>query len=220
MRTPIHRRCTVVLLYTAFYLISFTLLERRRIPCHIIYSTVDRAIPFCKYFIIPYLLWFVFCAVTIAYFTLKCENETEYRQFIGVMGTGTTFFLLFSFLYPNAQHLRPVLEGQDLWSQAVSLLYQIDTPTNVFPSLHVFCAVACCCAVLKHERFQKNKFLTSGTVLLTISIILSTMFLKQHSIVDVAGALSLNILCYLIFYKIPIWKAEKLSQKTIYIQKI
>lgn len=220
LKPPTHRRCAVVLLYSAFYLVTFALLERRSIPCHTIYATIDGAIPFCKYFIIPYVLWFAFCAVTIAYFTLKCENDAEYWQFIGVMGTGTTFFLLISFFFPNAQRLRPVLEGNDLWTQAVKLLYQIDTPTNVFPSLHVFCAIACCCAILKHKQLQKNKCVGTGAVLLTVSIILSTIFLKQHSVIDVTGALILNIICYLIFYKVPTWKSHKLTQKSIYTQKI
>ena len=43
--------------------------------------------------------------------------------------------------------------------------------------------------------------LRKGTILLTISIILATMFLKQHSVLDVLGAVLLNMLCYRRYYE-------------------
>lgn len=206
------QRAFIVISYAAFYLISFTLLEHRKATYHMLSSFLDGYIPFCKYFIIPYFAWFVFMIAALAYFTLFCEDQIEFCQFSGVLGMGLTVFLLISFLYPNAQQLRPVLEGNDILTQAVALLYRIDTPTNILPSMHVFCSVACCYAIVKHSRFQTNRLLKAGTIMLTVCIVLSTLFLKQHSTVDVAAALMLNIICCLIFYKIPLWKSNDIPR--------
>ena len=101
-----------------------------------------------------------------------------------------------SYTHLNGQNLRPELTGEGPFIQAVQLLYQTDTSTNIFPSIHVFNAVACCVALLNNKKCRQNKIFTAGNIVLTVSIVLSTMFLKQHSVEDVVTALILNVICY------------------------
>ena len=125
-----------------------------------------------------------------------------------------TLFLLISFVYPNGQHLRPDLTnaGDGVFLNVVRFLYKIDTPTNIFPSMHVFNATASCIALCQNERCRKNRIFTVAQIVLGISIVLSTMFLKQHSVADVMTALILNILCYQLFYKVIPARQERLSE--------
>lgn len=51
---------------------------------------------------------------------------------MATLGVGMTLFLIISFVYPNGQNLRPELTGEGPFIQAVQLLYQTDTPTNIF----------------------------------------------------------------------------------------
>jgi membrane-associated phospholipid phosphatase len=155
-------------------------------------------------------------AVTVGWFAFRCENREEYWQFISVLMAGMTIFLLTSVIYPNGHQLRPMLSEGNIFVQAVKLLYRIDTPTNTLPSIHVFNALTCCIAVCRNLECRKKKWLTSGTVVLTVLIILSTMFLKQHSVVDVVLALVLYVFCYQVVYKIvpqyrrmPEWKNSR-----------
>ena len=67
-----------VLLYGLIYMPWFCYLEKRQTIHYLIHSPLDDCIPFVEYFIIPYLLWFVFLAVTGAYFFF-----TNRRDFIG-----------------------------------------------------------------------------------------------------------------------------------------
>ena len=76
------KRVIPVALYTVFYLLCFTYLENRHIRYHIIDSSLDDKIPFCEYFIIPYLLWFLYIAVTVGYFLFFNENTTEFWSLI------------------------------------------------------------------------------------------------------------------------------------------
>jgi CDP-diacylglycerol--glycerol-3-phosphate 3-phosphatidyltransferase len=156
-------------------------------------------------------MWYGFVAAVLWYFSFRCKDRGEYWQLIGAAATGMTVFIITSFVYPNGQNLRPVLGEGSLFTQAVRLLYQIDTPTNILPSMHVFMAVACCVAVCRNQECGKHRKLIWSTELLTVLIILSTMLLKQHSVVDVLLALVLYGVCYQLFYRIVPQYAESIS---------
>lgn len=195
-------------------MVSFMLMEQSDVKIHIIHSLADDKIPFCPYFIIPYVLWYFFLIGTVIYFAVSCPSKKEYYQYLGTLGVGMTLFLLISYVYPNGQQLRTDLSaaGDSVFISAIRFLYKIDTPTNIFPSMHVFNATASCIALYQNERCRKNKVFTAGQIVLTVSIVLSTMFLKQHSVEDVMTALILNILCYQLFYKVIPARQKRLSE--------
>jgi hypothetical protein len=190
----------VILVYSAFYVISFILLEQRDVEMHVIHCRLDDMIPFCEYFVVPYVLWYGFVAGTLCYFTLRQGREKEYWQLGETLVIGMTVFLVVSLVYPNGQRLRPVLEEGNCFVRLVRLLYRIDTPTNILPSMHVFNAVTCCVAICKDQTCRSHKRLLAATRVLTVLIVLSTMFMKQHSVVDVCLALALYGVCYQLVY--------------------
>jgi phosphatidylglycerophosphate synthase/membrane-associated phospholipid phosphatase len=198
--------------YGIFYMISFMLVERIPVETHLIHTFLDDKIPFCEYFIIPYVLWYFVVLGSVLYFALGSPGKKEYYQYMGTLGVGMTLFLIISYVYPNGQDLRPVLEGGSPFIQAVQFLYLIDTPTNIFPSMHVFNAVACCVALLNNKKCRQNRIFTAGNIIITVSIVLSTMFLKQHSVEDVVTALILNVICYQVFYRIIPENLEKFEK--------
>ncbi|WP_418418945.1 CDP-alcohol phosphatidyltransferase family protein [Blautia sp.] len=198
--------------YGIFYMISFMLVERIPVETHLIHTFLDDKIPFCEYFIIPYVLWYFVVLGSVLYFALGSPGKKEYYQYMGTLAVGMTLFLIISYVYPNGQDLRPVLEGGSPFVQAVQFLYLIDTPTNIFPSMHVFNAVACCVALLNNKKCRQNRIFTAGNIIITVSIVLSTMFLKQHSVEDVVTALILNVICYQVFYRIIPENLEKFEK--------
>ncbi len=214
-----NRHIWIIPIYGIFYIISFILLEQSSIQPYIIHCTLDDHIPFCEYFIIPYVLWYGFVAVTLWYFAFRCSDRREYWQLTGTLVTGMTLFLIVSFIWPNGQNLRPLLQDGNLFVRAVKLLYRIDTPTNSLPSIHVFNAVACCVAFCKNKECAKHRKLIAGTTVLTVLIVLSTMFLKQHSVIDVSLALVLYWLCYQLFYRTAPryedWLSSLLTRKEV-----
>lgn len=193
-----------VFIYGIFYMICFALLEKRSYPrINIIHMKVDDAIPFCEYFIVPYLLWFAFVALTVLYFTFVNQDKKEYYQLICSLAVGMTIFLLVSFFFPNGQTLRPtVFPRENIFTDMVRYLYMIDTPTNILPSIHVFNTIACLTAIMRSPSLYPRKGLIAGTNILSILIVLSTLFLKQHSMIDVLSAFLLNMICYQLFYAV------------------
>ena len=79
----------------------------------------------------------------------------------------------------------------------VRMLYRADTCTNVFPSLHVFNSLSVCIAISERlDRVLKHRGVCIGAYVLAGLIILATMFLKQHSVLDVIGA---GIMAYILY---------------------
>ena len=195
--------------FFVIYMITFSYIENRDVHYYIVHTTLDDKIPFCEYFIVPYLLWFVFVAATIVYFMFFNQNKwKEYYQLIITLGIGMTLFLIISLVFPNGQDLRPILNGDSIFIKAVKMIYHTDTPTNVLPSIHVFNSLTCCVAILKNQR---NRYKKSGdifTVILTILIIMSTMFLKQHSVIDVMLAALMYTCCYRVIYAKEVWSQD------------
>lgn len=190
----------LLLLYFLIYLPWFGHLEKTvTTHFHVIHVALDDYIPFCEYFIIPYFLWFGYVAWGLGYFFLK--NKNEYFKLCTVLFTGMTIFLIISTIYPNGHYLRPTeFERNNIFVHMVKWLYATDTATNLFPSIHVYNSIAVNIAVWHSENFQKNKAVRFGSAALMMSIILSTMFLKQHSVFDVATGIILAVFMYTLVY--------------------
>jgi membrane-associated phospholipid phosphatase len=56
-------------------------------------------------------------------------------------------------------------------------------------------------AVMNNRRLRKNKTVQMVSFILMVSIILATMFIKQHSVFDVCCAFLLAYIMYRIVYK-------------------
>lgn len=196
-----YRHAAPLLLYGILYLSWFARLERNVASrYHVIHMAVDDYIPFCEVFIIPYLLWFVYIAVTVLYFFFKDKND--YYRTCTFLFTGMTVFLIVSTIYPNGHHLRPLTMPRDnIFSQLVAALYRTDTATNLFPSIHVYNSLGAHLAIRNSSRLAENKKVRALSGVLCVSIILSTMFLKQHSVFDVLTAFGLAAFMYAIVYR-------------------
>ena len=196
-----YRHTLVIPTYGILYLLAFQYVEHRTVRPHIIHMKVDDYIPFCEYFIIPYYLWFIFIAVTVLSLHFINYDKKEYWKLVLSLGIGMTLFIIISLIFPNGQELRPSLSGDGIFIEMVRYLYKIDTPTNVFPSIHVFNTIACCIAVFRHRGFHFRRLVPAAIGILGTLIVLSTIFLKQHTLLDVAGAIVLNVFCYQLLYK-------------------
>ncbi len=217
-------RHSFVLLYALIYMPWFIWLESRaNQPYHVIYTRLDDRIPFVEYFIIPYLLWFVYVAAVFIY--LFFQNKKGFYRYCAFLFSGMTLFLLISTIYPNGHLLRPTtFERHNIFTLAVWILYQVDTATNIFPSIHVFNSIAAHRAVANDEKLGKNSFIRWSSFVLMASIILSTMFLKQHSCLDVISAILLGILMDQLVYRTDfsaVWsRINQKKQKTSRVPKV
>ncbi|MCR5527542.1 MAG: phosphatase PAP2 family protein [Lachnospiraceae bacterium] len=192
----------IMIVYMMIYIPWFVFLEHTVVRnYHIIHMAVDDIIPFNELFIIPYMLWFFYIASTVIYFIFT--NRREYMKLSAFLIVGMTVFLVVSTLYPNGDTLRPTVFPRDnVFTRMVIHLYHSDTSTNIFPSIHVYNSLGAAFAIMNSEKLSKKPWIQWGAVTLTILIILSTMFLKQHSAFDVITAFVLATVMYFICYVI------------------
>lgn len=197
-----------LMLYFVIYLAWFIFLEHHvTTHFHVIHMKIDDYIPFCELFIIPYLLWFAYIAVVIVYMGFK--DQKEYFHLCAFLFTGMTLFLIVSTIYPNGHFLRPLaFERDNIFTQMCAALYSTDTATNLFPSIHVYNSIGVHLAVANSEKTRHNKPMRLSSGILMVSIILATVFLKQHSVFDVLTAFFTASVVYTCVY-IRTWEKAK-----------
>lgn len=197
-----------ILSYAFIYIIWFDYLEKEintKVSYHIVHTALDDDIPFCEYFIIPYLLWFLYMIVTVLFFLFR--NKDDYYRLCAFLFSGMTISLIICSVFPNGTNFRPMVDSsKNIFSAVVAWLYRTDTCTNVFPSIHCYNSIAAAIAIMKSEDITKIRFgklIRYGSVALTVLICMSTLFLKQHSVLDVCGAVIMASIVYGFVYGYP-----------------
>lgn len=199
-----YRHGVPLAIYALIYLVWFWHLEEAITTRYqVIHVSLDDLIPFCEVFVVPYFLWFAYVIATVAYFFLK-DRDDYFKMFI-LLSTGMTVFLMISTLFPNGHHLRPLtMPRNNIFTHMVAALYRTDTPTNLWPSIHVYNSLGCHIAITRSDKIKNAKYGTAiriASFILCVSIIMSTMFIKQHSVFDVATAFIMAAVMYGIVYR-------------------
>lgn len=195
------------LIYFPIMVWQFNLLEIRNTYVDVwVSSWLDKYIPYVNWFVIPYILWFPFVGIIIT--IMGFRDKKEFFRLLTSLYIGMTICNIIYFIIPNGQPLRVALTASDgnIFDHLVYRIYMGDTPTNCTPSIHVLFSVAVNIAILKSKVFKNNIFAKACLTFTSLSIILSTMFIKQHSIVDVVMALALSSVIYVLVYKID-WES-------------
>lgn len=190
---------TPILVYASIYMYWFIYIERHKFPHYaVIHTKIDDYIPFVEAFVIPYYMWFVYVSLTLLFFMFSFDVEDYYKNFF-FLATGMTVFLVISTLFPNMHQLRPAVMPRDnVFTHLVQIIYNTDTPSNLWPSIHVYNSIGTMIAVHHSKRFNKK-----GVIVMDIigwAIILSTVFIKQHSVYDVITGFIMAIVFYILFY--------------------
>lgn len=174
--------------YLLFYLSAFHWLEVHiAVPDVLVHCHLDDLIPFCKYAIVPYFAWFLWIPFTLFYLLWKAPRADFWRLCLPLFA-GMTIALACYVILPTGLNLRPYrVYGSDIFAQAVRMLYATDTPLNVCPSIHVFNSVTLMMAYYRSRIFETpgRRWMRPASAVLCVSIIASTVLLKQHSCIDV-----------------------------------
>lgn len=176
----------------------------------VIHHPIDDLIPFCEWFAIPYVFWYV-CLTGMVIYTVLYDVPLfkKYMWFI-ILGYSISFVTYL--VYPNGQMMRPDLETlgrENLLTELMATLYSTDTYTNVCPSMHVIGALAVMFAGChsKHMRSLGWKIIHIVTALV---VCISTVYVKQHSIVDVWAGAGVSLVLYVLIFHV---KWDRLFKK-------
>lgn len=149
-------------------------------------TAVDEAIPFVKYFALPYSIWIFYIYVCLIYFFIK-EPVVYYRSLLTYIVCALLCYGIYSVFQTTVP--RPMVTGSDPFSDLMRFIYNRDQPFNCFPSIHCFSSYMVMRMVWSSSfRNKLNVTLITG---MSSLIILSTLFVKQHVILDAVSAILL-----------------------------
>ncbi len=177
-----------------------------------IVTDFDFQIPFCEYFMIPYLIWFVYLIWIHVHTALV--DIPQFKKLMYFIMISYTLTLVVYIIFPNRQDLRPSQFPRDNFlTDWVKGFYIHDTNTNVCPSLHVIGSFAVLFTAWNTKGLN-NLLWRSVNLILTAAISVSTVFLKQHSIIDIYAGFAVCAIVFPIAYILPDKIALKKSVKT------
>ena len=184
--------------YFILYFLTENLIPASR--CHVVHCALDDAIPFLEGFVIPYCLWYLLIAVSLAWFLLYDVDSFKKLQ-VYIIITQIVAMIVY-IVWPSMQDLRPTEFPRDNFlSHVVAFIYAFDTPTGVCPSLHVAYSLGIASTWCKCKGAPL--WWKCAVVLLAAVICVATAFVKQHSVIDIFAALPLGALAeVLTFYVI------------------
>ncbi|MBM7653418.1 phosphatase PAP2 family protein [Neobacillus cucumis] len=154
---------------------------------HTLITSLDKAIPVVKWFVIPYVAWVGYLTITLIYLCFK--DSTLAFKTILVFDLGLLACFIIYYFYQTVGPVRPEITGNDLISQLLKYIYQIDQPYNCFPSIHVMSSYLMIRSI--RNCSWRNGWIKWGIRGFSTSIILATLFIKQHVLMDVFAAIIL-----------------------------
>ena len=183
--------------YFAMYFLTERLIPAE--ACHVIHSPLDDLIPFREEFVIFYVGWYALIIGSLGYFLLySVDSFRKLQTYIIITQTLAVGVYI---LYPSCQNLRPeVFPRQNVLTAILGIIYRLDTPTGVCPSLHVAISVAIASVWLREKRAKL--WLRAAIALFCLGVCLSVAFVKQHSVIDIAAAIPVCLIAeWFVFFR-------------------
>lgn len=183
--------------YFLLYILTENLIPAER--CTPVHCWLDDVIPFCEWFIIPYVSWYLLIVGSLLYFLLY--NVESFKKMQTYIIITQIIAMAIYILFPNRQDLRPeVFPRDNLLTHLIALIYTVDTNTGVCPSLHVAYSLGIASTWMREKAAPKA---WRGFVLALAGLIcISVAFVKQHSVVDIFAAIPMCLFAeWFVFFR-------------------
>ena len=151
---------------------------------HSLGSPLDDRLPFCAPFVLFYVLAYVQWIAN--YLLIAREGKAFCYHFIYGDVISKLFCLVFFLFFPTTL-VRPAVTGHSICDQLVRLVYQIDAPVNLFPSIH--CLESWCCIHAALRMKKTPRWYLPITIMMSFCVFASTLLVKQHVFVDIFGGI-------------------------------
>jgi len=176
-----------------YYAIEIYSISRAHVPA----LSIDYHIPYLEVFVVPYVFIF-YSIIFYAIIFYSIEKPGKFIKFIYTFLLTNIIALVIYLIYPTINIIRPKKLPDTFLSRIMKNYYDKDISTNCLPSLHVGESWAITFNFLE----DNDKKIAITTVLLAILISLSTIFVRQHYILDIPAGILVAFSAFLISKKI------------------
>lgn len=183
--------------YFILYMLTENLIPAER--CHPIHCYLDDVVPFCEWFVLFYVSWYVLIVFSLGWFLLYSVDSFKKLQTY-IIVTQVIAMAVY-ILYPSRQDLRPeAFPRENFCTWILGIIYDFDTSTGVCPSLHVGYSLGIISTWLR-EKKAGTTWKTVVTIWCLL-ICISVAFVKQHSVVDIFAAIPMCLFAeWFTFYR-------------------
>ncbi|MEC0299481.1 phosphatase PAP2 family protein [Peribacillus frigoritolerans] len=177
-------------------------------------TIIDGEIPFIKEFAVPYLLWYPYIYGLLIYYCFV--DRKHYFIGLGSLISGKLLCFLVYCLWQTTVP-RPEVVGNDIFAQLMRFIYSHDQPVNCLPSIHVLTTFIM--MIVAHKRKEEHKWEYASVTAFGTLIILSTLFTKQHAVLDALAGILLACGVYAAvqytFHALPGFQANHYAARQI-----
>ena len=200
LNTPQYRHLLLLLGWVGYFILYF--LTENLIPaekCHPIHIFLDDLVPFCEWFVIPYVSWYLLIVGSLLYFALYSVDS--FRKLQTYIIITQIIAMAIYIIYPNRQDLRPeMFPRENFATRILGIIYEFDTNTGVLPSLHVGYSLGIASTWIR-EKTVPGWVRTMITIWCGV-ICLSVAFVKQHSVADIIAAIPMCLFAeWFVFFR-------------------
>lgn len=174
-------------------------------------SSIDSNTPFLPVWILVYIGSYFFWIYQ--YSTIAKESPAAACRLAVADAVAKCICLVFFIALPTT-NVRPEVECGGVIGFLMRFIFMVDTPTNLFPSIHCFVSWLGTRYLFECKKLRRKGLTCALCLILTIMIFLSTLFTKQHVLIDVFGGIAVAEIGWLVarFTSLPS-RLERLNEK-------
>lgn len=147
------------------------------------YTPLDEMIPFVPAFISIYILAYI--QWILGYGIIAKENKEIFMRIVIAELIAKALALVCFITIPTTIE-RPEITGTGLWDTLTAYVYNSDAPDNLFPSIHCLESWMCFRGAMYLKK--PGRWYKYASLVFTLLVFASTVFVKQHVVLDMAGA--------------------------------
>jgi membrane-associated phospholipid phosphatase len=162
---------------------------------------IDEILPFIPFFVLFYILAYVQWGMNYV-----VHSRIGKEQFYHIVTADIIAKLLcmICFILLPTEITRPQVPEGGIWNFLTKLIYSLDTPRNLFPSIHCLESWIAFRAALMMKGAPR--WYAPLQLFVSAMVFLSTVFIKQHFFVDIiAGILAVEI-GWILSRRLGLWK--------------
>lgn len=152
---------------------------------YLMYTPLDEIIPFVPAFISVYIL--AYFQWVFGYGIIARENKQIFYRIVIAEIIAKAMALVCFIAVPTTIE-RPEITGTGVWDLLTVSVYNADAPDNLFPSVHCLESWVCFRGAMYLKK--PGKWYKYASLVFTLLVFASTVFVKQHVVLDMVGAVA------------------------------
>ena len=148
-------------------------------------TAIDEKVPFIPGFVVFYILAYLQWIIGFLLIALE-SKKVCYEVLTGEMIA--KFCCMVCFVVFPTTLVRPEVDGKGIWEYLVALIYRMDAADNLFPSIH--CLESWICFRGAFHMKKPPVWYKWIMLVFSLGVFASTVCIKQHVVIDMAGAIA------------------------------